>query len=456
MDDSLERPNILPPPASNEAQDDGQSSEEEDGGPDWTKLPSSSGPNAARPVIPKRGEKDYEPKAGGGSGLQLHFLDRARTAMFGALGANRGVNNKSMSYGLWYPQLARAHVTVAKGIHFTSMGHFVQRASADSQTKLQKRLELLPEEALYLVERGALWCWKQVDVVSESVDATDPDGRGPPMSVQQAYAEMIGTQDLTLEKYQVFAYLKRLGYIVTRAEPPSPSYPVPPPLQSSTPRSVLNTLQSIWSGVCRRLRALIGGSIDWWRPLYLDGWLYHYTNYPSLFKSMRFIHSGHSTPLHLTSKPASAPRSPYHIFYHLYKPSTPFRKTSPPPPDFYVVVVDARNTPMPSLHELAALYDELPDVPPPLPRQRLQPVPDKPAGVPSTTPQSLSTLQQILHSVLPFLSRAPAEPPIKPRKPHPFMALKAGKKMVVMAAVDNGIISFFRFGQGAFDEWPMV
>jgi len=42
------------------------------------------------------------------------------------------------------------------------------------------------------------------------------------------------------------------------------------------------------------------------------------------------------------------------------------------------------------------------------------------------------------------------------RRPNPFMALKAGKKIVVIAVVDAGSISFFRFGQGAFTEWPMV
>jgi hypothetical protein len=42
---------------------------------------------AGRPVIPKRGEKDFEPSAGGGSGLQIHVLDRARSAMFDALKA---------------------------------------------------------------------------------------------------------------------------------------------------------------------------------------------------------------------------------------------------------------------------------------------------------------------------------------------------------------------------------
>lgn len=48
-----------------------------------------------RPVIPKRGEKDFEPAPGGGSGLQVHVLDRARDAMFDALKADRAISRYS-------------------------------------------------------------------------------------------------------------------------------------------------------------------------------------------------------------------------------------------------------------------------------------------------------------------------------------------------------------------------
>jgi tRNA-splicing endonuclease subunit Sen54 len=36
------------------------------------------------------------------------------------------------------------------------------------------------------------------------------------------------------------------------------------------------------------------------------------------------------------------------------------------------------------------------------------------------------------------------------------MALRQGNKSVVIAVVDAGTMSFFKFGQGAFEEWPMV
>ena len=46
------------------------------------------------------------------------------------------------------------------------MGHSVARPSSTSEDvkKIQRRLELLPEEALYLVERGAMYCWSPTDL----------------------------------------------------------------------------------------------------------------------------------------------------------------------------------------------------------------------------------------------------------------------------------------------------
>ena len=114
---------------------------------------------------------------------------------------------------MWYPSTDRVHVTAARGIHFSTMGHSVSRTaqhgnaesgSGSPSSKLPKRLELLPEEALYLIERGALLCYKSV---SRGVLLIDPSNEtqspGAPMSVQQAFAEMIGCEGMTLERYQV-------------------------------------------------------------------------------------------------------------------------------------------------------------------------------------------------------------------------------------------------------------
>lgn len=72
----------------------------------------------------------------------------------------------------------------------------------DGSEKYQKRMELLPEEALYLIERGSLFCWKATNLDVTGVEGLE-EVLGSPMSVQQAFSEMIGTEELTLEKYQV-------------------------------------------------------------------------------------------------------------------------------------------------------------------------------------------------------------------------------------------------------------
>lgn len=120
------------------------------------------------------------------------------------------MTSKVISYGIWHPTLARAEVPLAKGIHFSSIGHSAPRAVADENgvLKLQKRVELLPEEAIYLIERGTMFCWNESDLQIEGTD-------GVPMTVQQAYSEMIGTEDLDLEKFQVRPQLNHADTLST-------------------------------------------------------------------------------------------------------------------------------------------------------------------------------------------------------------------------------------------------
>ncbi|EMD40128.1 hypothetical protein CERSUDRAFT_63612 [Gelatoporia subvermispora B] len=465
MDDNIEHPTSksqLAPP--DHPEEDEQSSGDEDQGPDWTKLPSAPG---ARPVIPKRGEKDFEPIAAGGSGYQRHVLDRSRSAMLDALRAAPSISSKSASHAVWHPELARAHVTVPKGIVIATMGHSVARPSPDATShKLQKRLELLPEEALYLIERGALFCRKAGEPVLEETERMD-ELDGVPMSVQQAFAEMIGKDDLTLEKYQVYAYLRRLGYAVTRAKPPTPEYPVPIPYSSTI--SLQTIFRAIFRAIATRLRSFILGPLDWWRPIKFSRWLHHNMDYSSLSRSLRLLPSGHDVPLQIKKRP-NTPPSCYDIFYNLYKPSTPFKKTAPPPPDFSVVVVNARTTPIPTLDELATLFNVLPELPPPLPRRR-QPFTPGASKAPAKAPQATAEPAQpdppsreTTCWRRPFLwassliTRTPPSDKAQRQTPrtNPFLALKSGNKMVVIAAVDAGTTTFFRFGQGVFKEWPML
>jgi len=84
------------------------------------------------------------------------------------------------------------------------MGHSAVRSTLDENglEKDKKRLELPPEEDIYLIERGALFCWNKSDVHTPHLQGFEGIA-GVPMSVQQAYTEMIGKENLTLEKFQV-------------------------------------------------------------------------------------------------------------------------------------------------------------------------------------------------------------------------------------------------------------
>ena len=99
---------------------------------------------------------------------------------------------------VYNPKSGRTAVDHPKGPHIRTMG----KAEADG------RLYLLPEEALYLIERGNLDLrWPVVE----------DDEEGMPMSLQSAYAALVGRLGLTLERYSVYAGLKRIGYAVKRS-----------------------------------------------------------------------------------------------------------------------------------------------------------------------------------------------------------------------------------------------
>ena len=114
---------------------------------------------------------------------------------------------------------------------------------------------------------------------------------------------------------------------------------------------------------------------------------------------------------------------------------------------------------MPSISELTYLFGQLPELPPPVPRKRLSFAQQKlvaptaarnPQKQPSTPMASVTSRTSFWSWFGPQKTQT-----AQPRPSNPFPSLKTGKKMVVVAVVDAGTISFFRFGQGVFTEWPM-
>jgi tRNA-splicing endonuclease subunit Sen54 len=179
------------------------------------------------------------------------------------------------------PQYSRAQVTDSRGTAFGALGYTIRRPNYT-----EKRLELLPEEALYLVERGSMLCWNEGQVIPMSTlgDERDPIKIiGEPMSVQQCFMTMLGVENLTMEHYQVsilccyrfwpdisqvYAYLKRFGYTVRRAHslPSTKEYTVyHHPRQPTSPTVLIkhlfsrlyNSLQAFFINPWHRFRPTV-------------------------------------------------------------------------------------------------------------------------------------------------------------------------------------------------------
>jgi tRNA-splicing endonuclease subunit Sen54 len=108
---------------------------------------------------------------------------------------------------------ACVYVMNPKGQFFQTMG----------QADRWGRVWLLPEEALYLLERGSMDIRWPASITGATAGedgqdhAIEEDELGIPMSLQAAYTCFVGRSGLTLERFSVFSGLKRLGYTLLRA-----------------------------------------------------------------------------------------------------------------------------------------------------------------------------------------------------------------------------------------------
>ncbi|OLN92159.1 putative tRNA-splicing endonuclease subunit tsp-5 [Colletotrichum chlorophyti] len=282
------------------------------------------------------------------------------------------------------------------------------------------KLWLLPEEALFLVERGSLELWwpfrelreilpppeskaaEQFVHDAEKTDApkdTDSDDgfdAGVPLSLQAAYSLFIGVDGergkISLPKYQVYSHLKRLGYYVQRA-PLDPVDQTPPP---QPPR------KSLWQWLVSLLDRPAPTPPPY-GPLVRPG---VYRRYSTVYKHLELL--ARYEPL---AAPADMePNDPFKVHWHVWKPSKHpnLRVTDLPPPDIRIAVADARDTAVPSLEEISALLDTSPF--------------DAPDPVAMGGPGKM------------------------------YQRLRHGYRNVLVAVVDRGLVNFMRFGQAAFGE----
>jgi tRNA-splicing endonuclease subunit Sen54 len=347
--------------------------------------------------------------------------------MHNALSFQRIHPNKTHNIGTYHPETNMAYVNNPRGPILPKLGHVLSAKDDPLGAPAGKtqRLWLLPEEAIYCLERGSLdirWP-KAEDADDQVVPGEDDDEEyGLPMSLQAVYAMFLGDgsserESLTLERYNVYANLKRMGYLVFRA----PSWhgigdalgdETFPPLQQPPwqlgLRSPWSLLQSFFfSGPPGASTLSPPSHTDREGPIIAPG---VYRNYATIYRKLALIPFHDPTNQHRpqSTYPLLPQTSPdFRITYHVYKPSaTNFKKSAPGPPDFRIAVINARETGVPTLEDLSRLME--------------------------TTPY---------------------DPPIKPASKPPMalpQKLKHGYRNVTLAVVDQGVISYLRVADAAF------
>ncbi|TVY55092.1 putative tRNA-splicing endonuclease subunit tsp-5, partial [Lachnellula suecica] len=380
--------------------------------------------------LPKRGEKDFEPH---GTKHQDGVLEASRQAMHDALSYTRVHNPKTHVKGFYYGEgslrrdeilpeewrrgLGDDHVVVVetvRSVHFRTMG----------TTNLGKKhgsLWLLPEEALYLVERGNLDLWWPSRASYNGIVEEDENGapirkntdglgevdEGAPMSVQAAFAMLIGNDSekgkVSLDRYTVYTNLKRTGFVLLRA----PDWDPTKPGQAHSFQAVKSSEESpsIFTWLFGRLFSESEVEHAPYGPLVKPGM---YRSYNSIYRQIAVIprHKPSATPED-PSSPSPAD-DPYRVIFHLWKPTKipHFQKSNPGVPDFRVAIANARTTCVPSLNQITSLLESTPWDPP-----------NAGQGIRNT-----------------------------------YQKLKHGWRNVVLAVIDEGVISYLRFGETAFGE----
>lgn len=391
----------------------------------------------------RRGEKDFEAH---GTRAQADALEQSRAAMRDVLsytrvhpaGGNKGGSAPARGWvfqGWWegYEEgeegasveggggggkegregekkpfgFVRERVVVLEGSSVASqaLGRAVTGQAKDRPAR--GRDWLLPEEALYLVERGSLDLWWPLKGVEEifppdgTAEVAKEEGEdaeeeadeydvGFPLSLQAAYALLIGEDGergkISLQKFQVYSNLKRCGYNILRA-PPTTKHPATKPATTT-----------LWQWFASLLTKTPHHPP--YGPLVQPGL---YRSYASIYHQMALL------PRHIPSATPTTPPPPTHdpftVHFHVWKSAQKWTKLRHPPPDFQIAVVDAQATSVPTGSEITALLAATP------------PAPGKPewAG-----PGRI------------------------------YARLKHGYRNVLVAVVDHGVINYMRFAEGTF------
>lgn len=282
--------------------------EEDEISQDWEQVAKLQNSSA---IIPKRGEKDYEPD---GTDIQELQLYKARKAMFDTLNNSvRGSVTKSQVEAIYKPETHEALVLNPKGSFLQTMG----RVDKDGF------FWLTFNEFLYLSERGTI-------TPQWEVKEDDKEFRLP-LSIEDLYSFFRSQTEM--DNFATYAYLKRLGFIVSEKKEGLTFFNEKP--KSFIPlRSVFTKLTSVFilqknSLFNRLIYSKWNFSINRYRKtadIYQS--LNSLISYASVPKSIRELEDERLNSI--------KGKSDFKIMFNVWKPHPGFKKKVPTLPDFQV------------------------------------------------------------------------------------------------------------------------
>ncbi|RHZ55433.1 hypothetical protein Glove_415g9 [Diversispora epigaea] len=297
---------------------------------------------------------------------QQEFFEESLLTLKDALSEERSTSSRKICKGIWYKSpINKIKIITARGNHLHNMGH-----------SINGQIWLYPEEALFLLERGML-----------TIEFKDV-----PVSIQQAYMLMMtGDEFITLEKYQVYTYLKRIGFTVMR--PPSQSQSLSSTNSlSSSPPDKKNDSPSSHESNNQENQAIIKNYFSWrlssfkfWllKPFTYISRYYLFSKppcssrlqinpivepescdtYEQVFKKLQIIQRSKDADIGLTAnelKFEEDNQEDYKIDFYVHRQSQDkkFKKKSPGEPLFRVVVASAMVQKPPSIKTLEKLFKD--------------------------------------------------------------------------------------------------
>lgn len=303
---------------------------------DWSEM-ARIAKKSRQAVIPRRGEKDYEPD---GTNVQLSQLNQAKNSFFKTLSDSiRGTTIKNSIKAYWEEKLRMGRIPNPRGSFMNTIGK-VDRFG-------QCWLHL--HEYLYLVERGTLTPYMEF-ISAEGIKCDLI------LSVQDVYSFF--QSDEELDEFFIYAYLKRLGYIVTA------TYNKPVEITSIFPPfpNKFNFKEYLLSYT----KLIKSFNVSIYNPLNFI--LNKYTNSQQIYDSLSGLVPYFVCPKTLQqvvdehrNKTLEPSIKQWKISFNVWKPQTNFKKKNPGLPDFQVVIYNKNDkfTKFPTYPEFRSIFQRL-------------------------------------------------------------------------------------------------